>query len=83
MPHGETYDAWQRQADRDDLASPELVGRDFLGATRVVVPPSLCLLANASQGFMFHISAHVGLTKWAIEAHPDIRRELHPRCFLF
>jgi len=24
---------------------------------------------------MFHITAHVGLTRWAAEQHPDIRRE--------
>ncbi|KAH8880510.1 putative homogentisate 1,2-dioxygenase [Thozetella sp. PMI_491] len=27
-------------------------------------------------GFMFHVSSHVGLTKWATERHPDIRMEV-------
>lgn len=26
-------------------------------------------------GFMFHVAAHVGLTRWAAERHPDIRRK--------
>lgn len=59
MPHGESYDCWRRESERELKA--ELAGRDFLG-------------------FMFHASSHVGLTKWATERHPDIRREsLNPR----
>lgn len=54
MPHGESYDCWRRESERELKA--ELAGRDFLG-------------------FMFHASSHVGLTKWATERHPDIRRE--------
>lgn len=54
MPHGESYDCWRRESERD--LKVELGGRDFLG-------------------FMFHASSHVGLTKWATERHPDIRRE--------
>ncbi|KAK3331171.1 Homogentisate 1,2-dioxygenase [Apodospora peruviana] len=26
-------------------------------------------------GFMFHVSSHIALTKWAMEEHPDIRPE--------
>lgn len=26
-------------------------------------------------GFMFHVASHVGLTRWATEGHPDIRRK--------
>lgn len=54
MPHGESYDCWRRESERE--LKVELGGRDFLG-------------------FMFHASSHVGLTKWATERHPDIRRE--------
>lgn len=52
MAHGESYDCWRRESERELKA--ELAGRDFLG-------------------FMFHVSSHVGLTKWATERHPDIR----------
>lgn len=54
MPHGESYDCWRRESERD--LKVELGGKDFLG-------------------FMFHASSHVGLTRWATERHPDIRRE--------
>jgi homogentisate 1,2-dioxygenase len=57
MPHGESYDCWRRESERE--LRVELGSRDYLG-------------------FMFHASSHVGLTKWATERHPDIRRESPP-----
>ncbi|KAM7213158.1 Homogentisate 1,2-dioxygenase [Rhypophila decipiens] len=33
------------------------------------------MVGKDSLGFMFHISSHFALTKWAMEDHPDIRLE--------
>ena len=52
MPHGESYECWKRESERD--LGVEVAGKGFLG-------------------FMFHVAAHVGLTKWATARHPDIR----------
>lgn len=52
MPHGESYECWKAESERELRA--EVAGRDFLG-------------------LMFHVSSHVGLTRWATEKHPDIR----------
>lgn len=58
MPHGESYECWEREGERELRA--EVVGQGFLG-------------------FMFHVSSHVGLTRWAAEGHPDIRgKDIHP-----
>lgn len=74
MPHGETYECWRRESERQ--LGPEVVGKDFLGKRLRLEGDAFHDIQYAnpqSPGFMFHISAHVGLTKWATERHPDIR----------
>lgn len=73
MAHGETYDCWARESDRD--LSAELVGKDFLGKSRMIhcLAPHVLMSFIVFLGFMFHVSSHVGLTKWAMEGHPDVR----------
>ncbi|KAK0612383.1 Homogentisate 1,2-dioxygenase [Bombardia bombarda] len=52
MPHGESYEAWERaKGDRGEAVK----------------------VAEGCLGFMFHVSSHLALTKWATESHPDRR----------
>lgn len=91
MPHGESYEAYA--LDREQSLSPRTVGKVATGFLSTFLhlprfpsthPPPLSL---TNTGFMIHVPSHFGLTKWATQDHPDIRREYcfsfppHPRSF--
>jgi len=74
MPHGESYESYVRA--RDATLEPAKVSTGYLGKSLSSLHLSVVIkwrLTRTFKGFMFHVSSHLALTKWAMEDHPDIR----------
>lgn len=79
MGHGETFECWRTQGERE--LGPEVVGKDCLSefdCPGFMEEEIALLMMTIFTGFMFHVPAHVALTKYATERHPDIRRASSP-----
>jgi homogentisate 1,2-dioxygenase len=72
MPHGDAYQAWKEATTRE--LKPEVAGKGALSESISGWKMRERKLTRIS-GFMLHLNNHIGLTKFAIDRNPAIKRK--------